>query len=136
MWHVSLQVNLHYFKQNFKQKLVKIYSVFNFKNFVASFYWWVSTASVLEQLRGGSLLFTTNVYHVTFYQNVLPCRNYINWFSLQINWLFYMIPVWRVFWIDIKYMNIMFSRNHFKQNQVKNTTAALEHLDRVLCDSC
>ena len=31
----------------------------NFKNFMAPFYGWVSTASRLEPLRGGSLLFTT-----------------------------------------------------------------------------
>ena len=30
------------------------------KNFMATFYGWVSTASRLEPLRGGSLLFTTN----------------------------------------------------------------------------
>ena len=32
---------------------------FTFKNFMASFYGWVSTASRLEPLRGGNLLFTT-----------------------------------------------------------------------------
>ena len=31
----------------------------NFKNFMAPFYGWGSTASRLEPLRGGSLLFTT-----------------------------------------------------------------------------
>ena len=30
-------------------------------NFMASFYGWGSTASRLEPLRGGSLLFTTNI---------------------------------------------------------------------------
>ena len=32
---------------------------FNFKNFMAPLYGWGSTASKLEPLRGGSLLFTT-----------------------------------------------------------------------------
>ena len=32
---------------------------FTFKNFMAPFYGWGSTASRLEPLRGGSLLFTT-----------------------------------------------------------------------------
>ena len=46
------------------------FSVFNLfltqsikKNFMAAFYGWGSTASRLEPLRGGSLLFTDNYGH-------------------------------------------------------------------------
>ena len=38
---------------------LNLYLVKTKKNFMASFYEWVSTASRLEPLRGGSLLFTT-----------------------------------------------------------------------------
>ena len=55
--------------QDFKTILAAIHLLFKivmnlkikiFKNFMAPFYGWGSTASRLEPLRGGSLLFTTN----------------------------------------------------------------------------
>ena len=48
---------------------------YNFKNFMAPFYGWGSTASRLEPLRGGSLLFTTmQVWQL--WEPLLACLNF------------------------------------------------------------
>ena len=43
----------------------KAFNTLKKKNFMAPFYGWGSTASRLEPLRGGSLLFTTNTDFTT-----------------------------------------------------------------------
>ena len=58
--------SIHYFLETFNKKTILVLywiikgNTSKKKNFMAPFYWWGSTASRLEPLRGGSLLFTTS----------------------------------------------------------------------------
>ena len=53
------QSRISVFRKNKKKTLKKVF--FEKKNFMAPFYGWGSTASRLEPLREGSLLFTTKL---------------------------------------------------------------------------
>ena len=50
--------------KKYEVKIETVYSEENLKNFMAPFYGWSSTASRLDPLRGGSLLFITKFLEI------------------------------------------------------------------------
>ena len=78
----SLVLNCFGYKPAILLKGLVLFSrILTFKNFMTPFYGWGSTASRLEPLRGGSLLFTTefpeNILNIILHFGELVILNYL-----------------------------------------------------------
>ena len=69
-------------------KVIKVILKKNFKNFMVPFYGWGSTASRLEPLRGGSLLFTTKFPEIpgTHFINLGRMKGWVDLRATQWFW--------------------------------------------------